>query len=278
MNRQNHWEGKLALVTGASSGIGAAIARRLARGGLRVALTARRAERLEALAAEIIQAGGQAAVFPADLSSPAQREALWEQVNARWGAPDVLVNDAGLGWYCWFTHMPAETARELLAVNVEAAVDLTRRALPDMLARHSGAVINISSVAGSLPMQGIALYGASKAFLDSYSTSLHRELRGSGVQVSVLRPGPVRSEFYPQAAQRSGGSPVPAERFAVSCEQVAESLWRLLRRPRRVVYVPALLRAAPWLEISFGWLIDRLGPLLLRRTAQPSPRISPHAH
>ncbi len=262
------WQGRLALITGASSGIGAAAALRFARGGLRLALTARRADRLEELAARIRASGGQAEVFPADLACPAARPLLVEQIQARCGSVDVLVNNAGIGWYGYFSAMPWETAAELLSINVLAAAHLARLCLPGMCARARGRIINVGSVSGSLPSQGVAVYGASKAFLDNFTSALQRELRGAGVTASVVRLGPVASEFYAVSAARPSSSLFPAGRFSISAGRAAEGLYRLLAHPRRVVYLPAVLAAAPWLELCFGWLIDRLGPLLLKRRSR----------
>jgi short-subunit dehydrogenase len=261
---------RLALITGASSGIGAVTASELASHGLPVVLVARRLERLENLAAEIHSAGGQAQVIASDLTDESDRQRLYQQVNATYGPVEVLVNNAGFGWYGYYADMPWKTALEMLQVNVEAVMHLTRLFLPDMRARKRGHIINIGSVSGSLPNQGIAIYGASKSFLDAFTTSLYREMHGTGVHVSVVRAGPVVTEFYQQAARRPAGFPVPAERFAVSAELVARRIWGLIQRPRRVIYVPPLLHLSPWLELLFGWLIDRLGPLLLRRqSAKP---------
>ncbi|MEW5873365.1 MAG: SDR family NAD(P)-dependent oxidoreductase [Chloroflexota bacterium] len=264
-----NWQGKIALVTGASSGIGAATARALARQGLRVVLVARRLARLQGVCDEIQAAGGQAQALAADLSAPDERQGLYEQLHASSREPDVLVNNAGLGWYGYYNDMPWETAQEMLSVNVAAVAHLTRLFLPGMRQRRRGHIINVGSISGSLPNQGIAIYSASKSFLDSFTTALYRELVGSQVYVSVVRAGPVISEFYQNARLRPGGRPIPAERFAVPAERVAAAVQRLLRRPRRVVYVPGLLIFSPWLETLFGWLVDRLGPLLLRRPQSP---------
>lgn len=273
MPKQNwqYWQAKTALVTGASSGIGLAIARSLAARGLRLVLSARRVDRLETLAAEIRAAGGQALVLPADLSQLQEVYRLAEAVLALPGGVDVLINNAGLGWYGYYVKMPQPVLNELIQVNIVAPAVLTRLLLPAMLDRACGRIINISSISGAIPSQGIVLYGASKAFLDSFSTSLHRELRGSGVAVCAVRPGPVTSEFYARAANREGGRPVPAERFAVSAGRVAAVATRLLPHPRRVVNIPSVLALVPWVELCFGWLIDPLGPLLLRRPQTPSP-------
>jgi short-subunit dehydrogenase len=258
---------KVAVITGASSGIGAATARKLAQGGLHVVLVARRQERLASLADEIQSRGGQAHVIAADLAEEAGRISVFEQVSARYGAVDVLVNNAGLGWYGYCADMPWTTAQEILKVNIEAVVQLTMLFLPGMRERNSGHIINIGSVVGGLASQGVALYSASKSFLDSFTTSLYRELAGSQVRVSVVRAGPVTSEFFETAATRPSGSPIPAERFGIAPEVVAGRVWSLLHRPRKVVYVPKWLRVAPWIEFWFGWLEDRLGPFVLRNQA-----------
>lgn len=251
------------LITGASSGIGEAVALRLAQSGARLLLAARRVDRLERLANQIERAGGQAAPLAVDLSSEDGRQILFEQVMAGWNCPDVLVNNAGLGWYGYLDEMPWSEAANLLQVNIGAVVHLTRLFLPLMRARGSGHVINMSSIAGQIPSQGIAVYAGSKAFLDAFTTSLHREMRGSGVEISLVCPGPVKTEFFDQAAQK--GRRIPAERFAVSAERVAESVASLLRRPRRVVYVPWVLGVTPWVERLFGWAMDLAGPLLLQK-------------
>jgi len=258
----------VALVTGASSGIGAATARRLAAEGYRVVLVARRTDRLESLAREIQDAGGQAVVLAADLSDEEERRRVYEQAKMSCGAVDVVINNAGFGWYGYATDMPWGLARQMMATNVAAVVHLTLMALADMKARGRGHVINVSSVVGSLPNQGVAIYSATKAFVDAFSTALFRELRGTGVHVSVVRPGVVATEFY-DVITRASGLRVPVERLGVQPEAVAGRIVELLRRPRRLVYVPGWLRFVPWVEPMWGWLIDLLGPLLLRRQMRP---------
>ncbi len=257
--------GKIALITGASSGIGAATARRLAREGLRVVLVARREDRLKVLEEEICQAGGEALAIAADLADEAQRERLFRQVYAGWGPLDLLVNNAGMGWYGYCVDMPWPVAQQMMQVNMAAMVHLTLLFLPSMRARGSGHIINVSSIAGSLPNQGIAMYGATKSFVDNFTTSLYREMRGSGVKVSVVRPGPVATEFFDASSDARTGLRMPAERFGVRPERVAERIWALVKRPRRVAYVPGFFYWVPWVEPTVGWLIDLLGPLLLKK-------------
>ena len=201
----------LAIISGASSGIGAATARALAGSGWRVVLAARRAERLRLLASEIQAAGGQAEIYPVDLAQPAGRQALF----AAYPQADLLVNNAGLGWYGYVEKMPWNVVQEMIAVNMAAAVQLCQLYLPGMRDRRWGHIINVGSIVGGMPNQGVALYAASKAFLDTFTTAVYRELRGSGVEISVVRPGPVISEFFERARGREQGGSIPAERFAV---------------------------------------------------------------
>ncbi len=260
----SRWQGKIAIITGASSGIGAATARKLAAQGLRVILVARRQERLEQLAGEIRLSGGQAEILAADLSQDAERQRVYAQVEAQYGHVDVLVNNAGLGWYGYGTEMPWTIASEILQVNIEAVVHFTLLCLNKMRSIGSGHIINIGSISGSLPSQGVAVYGATKSFLDNFTTALFRELTGTPLHISVVRAGPVFTEFDQNVASLNGGLHLPTERIGVSAETVAERVWRLLEHPRRVIYVPAWLGVTPYVEGAFGWLIDRLGPLLLK--------------
>lgn len=258
--------GKIALITGASSGIGAAVAQRLASEGLHVILAARRTELLAEMQANIQAEGGQASYYQADLADEHQRAQLHTQVIREHGQLDVLVNNAGLGWYGYGAQMPWKVAAEMIQVNITAAVHLSLLALQKMRERNQGHIINIGSVVGSLPSQGVALYGATKSFLDHFTTALYRELTGSQVHISVVRSGPVRTEFCQTAAARPSGRHLPTERVGLSADTIADRLWRLLHHPRRVIYVPSHLILTPWLESYFGWLIDRLGPLLLNRS------------
>lgn len=264
--RKESWMDKVAVVTGASSGIGAATARRLALEGMKVVLVARRLNRLEILAGEIRANGGWAEMLPADLTREEERIRLFVEVTKRFGNIDVLVNNAGLGWYGYGSEMTWKTAWEMLQVNVETVVQLSISFLGRMRRCNTGHIINVGSISGSIPSQGIALYGATKSFLDNFSTALHRELAGTRVHISVLRAGPVRTEFGEAALAKDNGGHVPTEKIGVTAEAVAERIWRLLCKPRRVAYIPEWLRIVPWAELAFGWIIDRIGPLLLKRT------------
>ena len=256
---------KTVLITGASAGIGESFARYLAAQGWHTLLAARSEDRLQKLAREINASGGRADVLPGDISQHEDRECLIEKVNDITGGLDILINNAGFGWYGYFHQMPWKVAEQMAAVNILAVVHLTRLVLPGMLARGGGHIINIGSVAGGFPNQGVALYSASKAFMDAFTTSLHRELRGSGVHASVMRLGPVQTEFFSRARKLENGGTVPAEKLAIPVERINKALGRLIQRPRRVVYVPWFLGASKAVELLFGGVVDQLGPLLLRR-------------
>jgi short-subunit dehydrogenase len=265
MNTNRNWKKKLAVVTGASSGIGAATAKRLAREGMQMVLVARRLDRLEELSEEIRLTGGCAHPMSADLTQESDRVRVFKEIEERFGQVDVLVNNAGLGWYGYGSEMPWKTAWEMLQVNVEAVVQLSLSFLPGMRRRNAGHIVNVGSISGSIPSQGVAVYGATKSFLDNFTTALHRELSGTRVHVSVVRAGPVLTEFGEVALSKENGGHVPTEHMGVTADHVAWRIWKLLLRPRRVIYVPDWLRVVPWAELAFGWVIDRLGPLLLKR-------------
>jgi short-subunit dehydrogenase len=181
-----------AVVTGASSGIGEQIAREFARRGYPLVLIARRADRLQTLAASL---DGVAHVLPADLSQPADRAALPDQVAALGIAPDILVNNAGLATLGPVAESDPEAELRLIEVDVSAVVDLCSRFVPGMVARGRGAVLNVASVGAFGPVPGQASYGAAKAFVLSYTQALREELRGTGVTAATLCPGPVLTGF-----------------------------------------------------------------------------------
>jgi short-subunit dehydrogenase len=181
---------KAALVTGASSGIGAALACELARQGARLALCARRRERLEDLADWIAARGAmRPAVVDGDLASAAGRQQVLDRARDALGGIDLLVNNAGIGFRGHFHRRGAGDAAAILRLNVEAVVELAALALPDLLAHRRGALLNVASTAAFVPLPRMAVYAASKAFVLSWSVSLHEELRREGVLVTCLCPG-----------------------------------------------------------------------------------------
>ncbi|HEY9595755.1 MAG TPA: SDR family NAD(P)-dependent oxidoreductase, partial [Spirochaetia bacterium] len=256
---------RIAVVTGASSGIGSVVAERLAGRGYRVLLVARRRDRMESIAALIAAAGGSSDIVEADLSRPEGVRVVYDRVMEIGDGIDVLVNNAGFGWYGYASDMPADTAREMVQVNNEAMAQLIVMFLPIMRARGRGHVINVSSIVGGFPSPWAALYSATKSFIDAFTTALHRELRGTGVHVSAVRPGPVLTEFYQTVTRRSEGRSIPVGKSCIAPEVVANAIVGLLQRPRRVVYVPGRFRILPWVELGFGWVYDIVAELVLRR-------------
>jgi short-subunit dehydrogenase len=266
----NYWVGKTALITGASAGIGENVARFLASKGLHVILVARSLDKLQAITSQIATSGGTASVFQADLAQTTDRVRLAENILSEHGAPYILVNNAGIGWYGFFHKMPWSVAHSIIDLNITSTTHLTSLFLPGMLKLPKARIINIGSISGKLPEQGIALYSASKAYLDAFTTCLFRELRGTNVTASVLRAGPVKTEFYSRAIDLPSGGRVPGEFFAVKAQRISNSIWNLIKHPTRYAYVPFYLTLSPLLETFFAWALDLVGPILLKNTKNTS--------
>ena len=189
---------RLCLVTGASAGIGAAIARIYASHGYDVALTARRTDRLEQVADDIrLRHGVETLVIPADLADPAAPEKLLAEIEGHGRTVDVLINNAGFGLGGSYATTAWEDQRASLQVMLIAVCDLTHKVLPGMIERRFGRILNVASLAGLIPgSAGHTLYGATKSFLVRFSQSLHLETQEQGVHVSALCPGFTYSEFH----------------------------------------------------------------------------------
>jgi uncharacterized protein len=232
-----------ALVTGASSGIGTAIATELASRGHAVALVARREERLKTLAEQLNSDHGvDIEVIAADLGDPEERDRLESELRERRRSVEVLVNNAGFGHQADFAVSPRERMVEMVQLNCEAVVDLTSRFLTPMVERGRGGVINIASTAAFQPMPGSAIYGATKAFVLSFSEALRTELRGSGISVTAVCPGPVRTEFMEEAGIGGVEDRTPSIAW-MSPEDIAKHAVDGASRDKRVV-VPGTLNRA----------------------------------
>ena len=244
-----------ALVTGASAGIGAAIARELARRGHSLVLVARRKPRLDELASELTAEFGVRAVgFGADLSKPASVRRLRGRIEALELEVSVLVNNAGFATGGPFHESDPERELEQIRVLVEAPVALTSALVPAMVRRGAGAVLNVASTAGMQPMPYSAGYSAAKAYVLAFSEALHQELRGAGVTVTALAPGPVSTDFWEAAGWEvgSGGSfesAVPRPLW-VTAEETARAGVRGLEQGQRVV-IPGLPTRAAMLASSY---------------------------
>ncbi|MET0239274.1 MAG: SDR family oxidoreductase [Sphingobium sp.] len=179
------------LVTGASSGIGAEIAREAARRGHRLVLTARRTDRIEALAQEI----GAVAAIPADLQAPGGVAGLVAELARRDIPIDILVNNAGFGQQGKVASIPVALQTGQIDLNIRALTELTVALLPAMIQRKAGGILNVASLAAFQAGPNVAVYFATKAYVLSFSEALHEEVKAAGVHVSALCPGPTRSEF-----------------------------------------------------------------------------------
>jgi len=197
------YPGRWALVTGASAGIGACFAEALAARGMHLVLSARRLDRLDALAARLANRFGVRAVsVAADLADPAGAGRLWHEAS-RYGPIDLLINNAGFGVQGPFASVPLDRHAELVQVNVGSAVELAHHALTSMLPRGDGGIINVASIASFQPVPLLATYAASKAFLLSFSEALWAEYRDSGIRVLALCPGRTPTEFQQVAGTGS---------------------------------------------------------------------------
>ncbi len=240
MHDLSSWTDSVALVTGASAGIGASIVRKLHAAGLRVAFCARRVDRIEALEAEL---GERAWAIPCDLRDEASIDSMFDAIRARWGGVTVLVNNAGLGHDAPLRTGTTELWREMLEVNVLALCICTREALKDMGDR--GHVIHISSMAGHRVPGGSGVYSATKHAVKALTEGLRLELReaGSNVRVSAISPGYVETEF---AAHYNKSEEQAAQTYArfpcLQPDDVAEGLLYLLAQPAHVQVHDLLMR------------------------------------
>ncbi|MGA3160334.1 MAG: SDR family oxidoreductase [Terracidiphilus sp.] len=190
------FNGKWALVTGASSGIGAALARELAKHGAKLILTARRRDRLEKLAGEFAARGTEVRIVTADLNDPAAPQQIYDTTEGAGLPVGILINNAGLGQYGAFCTSPVEQELSQVRVNCEAMVRLTRLFVPRMVERRSGWVLVLASTASFQPVPYITTYAATKAFDRFFALGLAAEVARFGVKVTALCPGPTESEFF----------------------------------------------------------------------------------
>lgn len=237
-----HFHGKVAVITGASSGIGAETARLLADEGYRLVLTARRRDRLDAVANEIREKrpGLEIAVVAVDLSDLESIDRVISTAVDRFGGIDVLINNAGFGLADPFSESDPEAIERQIVVNFTAPVLLTRRALPHLIA-SKGTIINVGSSITAIANPVMGVYGATKAALAYWNDALRRELMLKEVTVCLVEPGPVETDFFDAACEQSGKPVVrnpltnPPPGLAAPVRKVAARIARLLVAPRRRV-------------------------------------------
>jgi short-subunit dehydrogenase len=226
----------VALITGASAGLGVEFARQLAARGHRLVLAARRKEQLDAVAAEV----GNARVVVADLSEPGAAAKLVADCDAAGEEIDLLVNNAGFGLRGQFVALDADRQREMIDLNIGALTDLCRIVAPRMAERKSGAILNVASTAAFQPGPKMAVYFATKAYVLSFTEALHEEMKPHGVKVSALCPGPTRTEFGEVAGF---GKDSRFDRIAMQADEVVRQGLKGLDANEAVVITGALNKA-----------------------------------
>jgi short-subunit dehydrogenase len=241
---------KVALVTGASAGLGVEFARQLSMRGHRLVLAARRKDRIEALANEL----GSARAIAIDLSEAGSAGRLMADIDANGETVDLLVNNAGFGLIGQFAELDARRERGMIDLNVGTLTDLCRAVAPGMIERKSGAILNVASTAAFQPGPKMAVYFATKAFVLSLTEALHEELKPHGIKVSCLCPGPTRTEFGEVAGFGGNGL---FDRVAMNAAEVVETGLRGLDANRAVV-------VAGWLN-KIGAASTRFAPRWLVR-------------
>ena len=255
---------RVTLITGASAGIGSELARVFASNGHRVALVARRAERLAALASEIKASGGAAPmVIACDLEQPNAGDRIAAALSAEGVEVEFVVNNAGFGLFGNAVELDRAEQLGIIAVNIRATTDLSLR-FSDQLIRHRGGILNVGSIAGFLPGPGMAVYYASKAYVLSLTEALRGELAPRGVRVTVLCPGPVPSEFQARARFEPG---VDSAILNVSAQDVARQAYRGLMANKRVVLPGLGIKIVPFLLRLFprGFILAAVGRFQLRK-------------
>ena len=265
---------KLAVVTGASSGIGEALAAAMAAQGTHVVLVARSADRLNALAARIERAGGTATVIPLNLAAPGAAQTLFDEVEQRGLPVDTLVNNAGLGFYGPFETEAPTHLGEMLQVNVVALTELTRLFIPSLLARR-GTILNVASTVAFQPAPYMSAYGATKAFVLSLTEALWAEQHGRGLHVAAVCPGPVETPFID--AMGAGVRSTSLFRMALPVDEVVQACLRALdgTSPTRIVGLVNWLLAQTS-RLSPRALTARISAAMFAPRAQVSKRRSNH--
>ena len=255
---------RVTLITGASAGIGTELARVFASNGHRVALVARRADRLKTLSGEITAAGGAAPiVISCDLGQSDAGDKIATALAAEGVEVEFVVNNAGFGLFGNAIDMDRVEQLGIIALNIRAVTDLSLR-FSDQLIRHRGGILNVGSIAGFLPGPGMAVYYASKAYVLSFSEALRRELAPRGVRVTVLCPGPVPSEFQARAGFEPG---FDSAVLNVSASDVAQAGYRGLMANKRAVLPGLGIKIVPFLLRLFprGFILGAVGLFQLRK-------------
>jgi short-subunit dehydrogenase len=251
--------GKTVLVTGASSGMGAAIGKAMAKAGGRVLLLARREDELRRVADEIKQAGGEARIYPVDLADSSSVMEVAQRIKAEVGTPDIIVNNAGSGKWRFIEETSPEEAVQMMAVPYFAAFFVTRAFMPEMLKRNSGHIVNISSVGSRFVWPGATAYLAARWAVRGFTEALRADLYGTGIDVTLYESGVVQSSYWehnPGSQERvpKMGLLVPA----LTPEQVGAAIVKGVERNKRLVVIPFMMQLTYWQHAVVPWLVQWL--------------------
>ena len=246
------WKQKVVLLTGASSGIGRALAVELGKRGASIGLTARRAEELLKTEEEVVRAGGQALALAADVRNPEQMNRVAERMREKWGRIDVLIANAGMSTTTAATHLNSAEASDVISINVLGVVNCVAAVLPGMLAQKSGHLVAISSLASYRGLPKSGAYSASKAAVSTLFESLRVDLRKSGIDVTTIHPGFIRT---PSTANRKMKLP-----FLLEVDDAARRIVRAIERRARTY-------AFPWQLASFVRLLKHVPNAIYDRLA-----------
>jgi short-subunit dehydrogenase len=258
MRRLTSYEGLCAVITGASSGIGRLLAKRLAAAGAKVALVARRVDRLEALATEIAATGREALVVPCDVADRAQVEGAARRILDRFGAVDILVNNAGYGHHRKFLDWDLDDMERMMRVNYFGALYWTKALLAQMVERRRGWVVFVASVGGKLGVPEESAYAASKFAMVGLAEALSYEVEDAGVQVLTVCPGTIRTEFFDDEALAR--MPPVSRRMMVEPELLVDAIFTALAKGKYEITYPRFVAA--------GYVVRAIAPGFMRRNTK----------
>ncbi len=251
----------VAIITGASSGIGEAAARALSGSGYRVVIAARRKDRLDLLASEIQESGGEVLVVPTDLTRLDQIQNLVAVTIQSYNRIDLLVNSAGYGRLLWLNEQSQIDIQNQLQVNLIGAIQITREVLPGMLSRGKGHIIHITSIASWVGLPTYSIYTATKFGLRGFLESLRREMRGTGITVSGVFPGAVDTEFDQHAGVHWKTTRVTPDWLLLSSADVAERLIKVIKTKKKHVVMPGIMWVAVLANAHFpgfvSWILSK---------------------
>ena len=250
--------GKVVLITGASSGFGEDAARLFAKEGCKVVLSARRLERLQALAADIQDSGGEALAIPVDVTQRAEIELMVQTTIDLYGKIDILFNNAGFGAVNWFEKIkPQRDIETMIRVNLIGTMLVTRAVLPHMLARREGHIINMSSVAGLIAAPTITTYSAGKYGVRAFTEALRREVSPFGIYVSGIYPGPAKTEFGQKLERTASRETLRKIKYPhLTSQYVASRVVDVAKRPRRTLVIPWWFRIITTFDTLFPVVVD----------------------